>query len=47
MPTTGPFGLADAGVGAAVSDRGVQGTWVDTRISGVPVDDCLVVDVFT
>jgi hypothetical protein len=45
--TAGPFGLIDPGVGAAVSESGVQRAQVDTGVSAMLVDDCLIVDVFT
>jgi hypothetical protein len=45
--TADPFGPIDFGVGAAVGESGVQRAQVDTGVRGVPVDDCLIVDVFT
>ena len=45
--TAGPFGLIDSGVGAAVGESAVQRAQVDAGFCGVPVDYCLIVDVFT
>ena len=43
----GPFRLVDSGIGAAVGKSDVQGEQVDIGVGGQPVDDCLIVDVFT